>query len=1270
MVAFIRRGTVLGSVVLMLLFVSAGSASLTRSAGVVPLFTDSGQSLGNVLSSAVALGDVDGDGDLDAVVAQFELESQIYVNTGGVQGGTPGVFAAGAVLDLGFAVDVALGDLDGDGDLDIFVVRDAFSTSNRVYINQGGVQGGTTGAFLTSGQSFGNDLTSAVALADLDGDNDLDAWIARTAGRADLVWLNDGSGQFTDSGQSLGGDSSTEVALGDVDGDGDADAAVTTGAANKIWINQGGAQAGAAGTFLDSGQSLGDTLSNGVALADLDGDGDRDLYVANVNVGDRVYMNQGGAQAGAAGTFLDSGQSLGANGGRDVALADLDGDGDRDAFVARSAPNAVWVNNGGTFTSSGQSLGTSLSEGVALGDVDGDGDLDAFVANWPDPDRVYVNGTINTPPPLNPEGWQIQIPAAAGRTGLGLSMALDSLGRPHLSYIRRSPSPDGTDYYIHYNRWDGVRWIQDVVTRLKDAPFDARTSLALDAQDRPHIAYPGTAESNNPALHYATWSLNEGWLLQVVELSEEPNEGINAELALALDGQGRPHISYSRKLKEELRHAAHDGSGWTLETVTGALGADQIALAVAADGTPHIFFHGPGLSDVTYAWKSGAGWQMEPVGDDDADGGVSIVLDGSGRPHVSYIYGFGRFVRHAVRDGGGWQIENAESVGGAFVLPHSALALDGAGEPSIAYILESAGTAWLMLARRSGGTWSNEVVDGTSIPERYLALSIGPDGRPQVAYYDAPYSDLRYAAHTTRWQVAPLGSAGPARGVSIALDDSRPAIGYYAPLPGLALGARWGDGNWFFDPAGFSSAPITDTSIAYAGGNPHLSYYDADNQRLMLSGWTGGAYQSQIVDESADVGRQSELYFAGNSPLQARIAYWDATQRRVKLAMVAIGGTAPALTTNFAGPALNSASGYPQVHPLPDSRVGVTYYHAAARQLRYATYDIPGGGWTDEAIGPGSRHHDLAVDGGTGFPVVAFYDPAASAIRFGVREGPGWQFQTVVTGLSGVDGLTLALGLESKERARIGYVDRSDGVLRFARLEEGTWTLESIVQTGGAPSGLGLAVGSRPHMAYGLETGGPGHLFRSGTLDVPLTPFTPPAPPTGYNPMDACLYLLDVYTGGDPDPLAVMQPLSPPGTLSDASIFAGMTRLFDGSAAGRGWIDGYAQHGREMGRIGIQDPLLLWDAYGTLQNFMPGLEALVTGRGDEVLVTQEMVDDALDVWQRIAAAASPDLALAINSELLRFNNLQEFVGMSFADWAEEIGVHTERRYFPLFVGTD
>jgi hypothetical protein len=92
----------------------------------------------------------------------------------------------------------------------------------------------------------------------------LDAFVANYGGQANRVWVNDGSGSFSDSGQALGYSDSRAVALGDVDGDGDLDAFVANAnQANRVWVNDG------SGAFTDSGQALGSSVSSGVALGDV-----------------------------------------------------------------------------------------------------------------------------------------------------------------------------------------------------------------------------------------------------------------------------------------------------------------------------------------------------------------------------------------------------------------------------------------------------------------------------------------------------------------------------------------------------------------------------------------------------------------------------------------------------------------------------------------------------------------------------------------------------------------------------------------------------------------------------------------------------------------------------------------------------------------------------------------------------------------------------------------------------------------------------------------
>ncbi len=264
--------------------------------------------------------------------------------------------------------DVALDDLDGDGDTDAFVAN---ASPNTVWFNDG------NGSFSNSGQTLGNANSQAVALGDLDGDGDIDAFIANNNAEANKVWLNAGAGNFADSLQSLGTSDSFDVALADLDGDTDLDAFVANGTnqGNKVYLNNG------SGVFSDSGQSLGTSDSRGVALAELNGDTFIDAFVNNAGgQASAIWFNDG------TGSFSDSGQSLGNLDGLDVALGLLDGDAHLDAFIANGNNNGnkVWTNSGaGSFADSLQSLGSSSSQGVSLGDLDGDGDLDAFIANGP-----------------------------------------------------------------------------------------------------------------------------------------------------------------------------------------------------------------------------------------------------------------------------------------------------------------------------------------------------------------------------------------------------------------------------------------------------------------------------------------------------------------------------------------------------------------------------------------------------------------------------------------------------------------------------------------------------------------------------------------------------------------------------------------------------------------------------------------------------------------------------------------------------------------------
>lgn len=352
-----------------------------RSEGGSAFFKDTNQSLGQMNSLGIALGDLDGDGDLDAFVASCG-PSFVWINTGGANFVDSGQRLGNDIC----SVDIALGDLDSDGDLDAFTASSGTVYRGKVWWNDG------SGVFTLSSQNLGEINGSGVALGDLDGDGDLDA-VYVSKGPAKVLF-NDGNSIFSDSGQSLADQVTTDVALGDLDQDGDLDAYVantqnTEGRdpVDKVYLNDG------QGFFTDTLQSLSESPNNTAALGDLDRDGDLDVYLSvtkpvNSDIGpDEVWLNDG------SGYFTDSGQRIGIASSNQANLADLDGDGDLDVFVANLyLTSQVWLNDGsGTYLLTRQYLGQFSKPFLELGDMDGDGDVDAFLTDFGKPGTVWIN---------------------------------------------------------------------------------------------------------------------------------------------------------------------------------------------------------------------------------------------------------------------------------------------------------------------------------------------------------------------------------------------------------------------------------------------------------------------------------------------------------------------------------------------------------------------------------------------------------------------------------------------------------------------------------------------------------------------------------------------------------------------------------------------------------------------------------------------------------------------------------------------------------------
>ncbi len=330
----------------------------------------------------------------------------------------PGVFvdetATRLPTESNFAVRAAVGDVDGDNDLDLVVAPGGHTSIFPIppqdfllQINDG------TGVFTNQAASrlpanaIGTQVASAVILGDVDGDTDLDAFVVNgtsgavfspgSPGFQNLLWINNGDGIFSDETNTrlpLATNSSFHAAFGDLDSDGDLDLVIGNvgsngaGQQNRLLINNG------SGVFTDETTIQLPALSDitlALALEDLDGDSDLDIVVANrTPAGSKILVNDG------VGFFADQTVqrfSTPPPFAGDVVVADVNGDGSKDIiFASVSGGPLVFINSGGgdfIEETNARTPTFSDSHGLAVADVDTDGDVDIFVT---------ILGGVNTPP--------------------------------------------------------------------------------------------------------------------------------------------------------------------------------------------------------------------------------------------------------------------------------------------------------------------------------------------------------------------------------------------------------------------------------------------------------------------------------------------------------------------------------------------------------------------------------------------------------------------------------------------------------------------------------------------------------------------------------------------------------------------------------------------------------------------------------------------------------------------------------------------------------
>ncbi len=342
-----------------------------------------------VREGSIAFADIDGDQDQDVLVTGRDAGSDgitvLYQNNGlGVFTEVTGTPFPGVSLS-----SVAFADVDGDQDQDLMITGKK-TGSPLVLIADLFTNDGLGNFTKVAGTTFPKVMSSAIAFADVDNDQDPDLLITGDVvgmSKVAKLYLNDGLGQFTEvMNTPFEGVDNGAVAFADVDNDQDQDLMITgegetTGRSARLFLNDG------QGNYTQvPATPFAKVVNSSIAFADIDNDDDPDVLITGAGVSmarlANLYQNDGQGNF----TEMPGTPFEGVDNG-EVAFGDVDRDNDLDLFITGNGAIAgriaeLYLNDGtGSFSLlSGLPFAGVDNAALGIADVDGDQDIDVLIS--------------------------------------------------------------------------------------------------------------------------------------------------------------------------------------------------------------------------------------------------------------------------------------------------------------------------------------------------------------------------------------------------------------------------------------------------------------------------------------------------------------------------------------------------------------------------------------------------------------------------------------------------------------------------------------------------------------------------------------------------------------------------------------------------------------------------------------------------------------------------------------------------------------------------